>query len=66
MLTTIVTASYDEIHQTFIPSRTGRWQDVVLDSCGGFVVQVMIYFLSIHALKLRRAAAPQAELTPTR
>jgi VanZ family protein len=66
MLTTIVTASYDEIHQTFIPSRTGRWQDVVLDSCGGLVVQVIIYFLSAHALKLRRAAAPQAELTPTR
>ena len=24
--------AYDEIHQTFIPSRTGRWQDVVLDT----------------------------------
>ncbi len=66
MLTTIVTASYDEIHQTFIPSRTGRWQDVVLDSCGGLVVQVMIYFLSTHALKLRRATVPEPELTSTR
>ena len=37
MLFTIVTAAYDEIHQTFIPSRTGRWQDVVIDTlrCGG-------------------------------
>ena len=59
-------ATYDEIHQTFIPSRTGRWQDVVLDSCGGLVVQVIIYFLSAHALKLRRTTAPEPELTPTR
>jgi VanZ family protein len=59
-------ATYDEIHQTFIPSRTGRWQDVVLDSCGGLVVQVIIYFLSAHALKLRRTTAPEPELTSTR
>jgi VanZ family protein len=66
MLLTIVTASYDEIHQTFIPSRTGRWQDVVLDSCGGVVVQVIMYFLSALALKLRRATVPEPELTSTR
>ncbi len=66
MLLTIVTASYDEIHQTFIPSRTGRWQDVVLDTCGAAVVQVIIYFLATHALKLRRTAVPEPELTSTR
>jgi VanZ family protein len=66
MLVTVVTASYDEIHQTFIPSRTGRWQDVVLDTCGAAVVQLMVYFLSAHALKLRRTVVRQPELTSTR
>jgi VanZ family protein len=43
VLLTLVTATFDEIHQSFIPSRTGRWQDVVLDTCGGIVAQVVIY-----------------------
>ncbi len=54
MLVTVVTATFDEIHQTFIPSRTGRWQDVVLDSCGAAVLQVIVYFLSRRAFKRRR------------
>ncbi len=66
LMVTVITATYDEIHQTFIPSRTGRWQDVVLDSCGAMVVQLMIYLLSTHALKLRRTAVPQPEFTSTR
>ncbi|MGB0011000.1 MAG: VanZ family protein, partial [Candidatus Sulfotelmatobacter sp.] len=35
ILGTAFVASLDEWHQTFIPSRTGRWQDVVLDTCAG-------------------------------
>ena len=46
MLAAIVTAAYDEIHQTFIPSRTGRWQDVVIDTSGAIVMQVMVYLLA--------------------
>lgn len=65
MLVTVVTAAADEIHQTFIPSRTGRWQDVVLDSCGAAVLQVAVYFLSRRAFK-RRARVEQAELSTTR
>jgi VanZ family protein len=44
ILLTVVTASMDEIHQTFIPSRSGRWQDVVLDTSGAFALQLLIYF----------------------
>ncbi len=44
ILLTVATASMDEIHQTFLPSRTGRWQDVVLDTSGAFVLQLLIYF----------------------
>lgn len=64
MLVTVVTAAADEIHQTFIPSRTGAWQDVVLDSCGAAVLQVIIYFLSVRACNRRRARLGQPELSP--
>ena len=66
MLVTVVTAAFDEIHQTFIPSRTGRWQDVVLDSCGAAVLQVVVYFLSRRAFKRRRERVAQPELSTTR
>ncbi len=66
MLMTIVTASFDEIHQTFIPSRTGRWQDVVLDTVGAAVLQVIVYLLSTRALKQRQVTARQPEFTSSR
>lgn len=43
VLGTTIVASLDEWHQTFIPSRTGRWQDVVIDTCGGIATQVLIF-----------------------
>lgn len=42
ILGTALVASLDEWHQSFIPSRTGRWQDVVLDTCAGIGAQVLI------------------------
>ena len=42
VLGTAIVASLDEWHQSFIPSRTGRWQDVVLDTCAGIAVQILI------------------------
>ncbi len=46
-------ASMDEWHQSFIPSRTGTWHDVVLDSTAGAV------FLFIANLWLRRGRVNQ-------
>ena len=66
ILLTIVTAAFDEIHQTSISSRTGRWQDVVLDTCGAAVMQLAVYLLATRALKRQQAPAPQPELTSTR
>jgi VanZ family protein len=43
VLGTALVASLDEWHQSFIPSRTGRWQDVVLDTCAGIGAQVLIF-----------------------
>jgi VanZ family protein len=66
MLVTVVIAVADEIHQSFIPSRTGAWQDVVLDSCGAAVLQATIYFLSLRAFNRGRARVEQAELSSSR
>ena len=41
---TVIVASLDEWHQSFLPSRTGRWQDVVLDTCAGVGAQVVLFF----------------------
>lgn len=43
VLGTVIVASLDEWHQSFIPSRTGRWQDVVLDTCAGIAAQILIF-----------------------
>ncbi len=47
-LGTAFVASMDEWHQSFIPSRTGTWHDVVLDSTAALV------FLTIAYAWLRR------------
>jgi len=60
---TVITASLDEIHQSFIASRTGRWQDVVLDTCGAAVLQIIIYFMSLRALNRRRERVRQPEFS---
>ena len=38
-----VVASLDEWHQTFIPSRTGAFSDVMLDSFAALTAQVLIF-----------------------
>ena len=42
---TALVASLDEWHQTFLPSRTGRWQDVVLDSSAALTVQAVMWIV---------------------
>lgn len=42
ILGTAFVASLDEWHQSFLPSRTGRWQDVVLDTCAGIAAQILV------------------------
>jgi len=41
---TAIVASLDEWHQSFIPSRTGRWEDVVLDTCAAMGAQIILFF----------------------
>ena len=42
-LGTAFVASMDEWHQSYIPSRTGTWRDVVLDSVAGLVFLLVAY-----------------------
>lgn len=43
VLMTLFVASLDEWHQSFLPSRTGRWEDVVLDTSAGIAVQMILF-----------------------
>lgn len=42
MLGTTIVASLDEWHQSFLPSRTGAFHDVILDSCAGIAAQLAL------------------------
>jgi VanZ family protein len=65
VMSAIGMATYDEIHQTFIPSRTGRWQDVIIDTSGAIVMQFVVYLWASRALKQRSPGSPQPELGST-
>jgi VanZ family protein len=47
VLGTALVAGLDEWHQSFIPSRTGRWQDVVLDTSAAIATQVLLFFFCL-------------------
>ena len=52
LVLTFLAASLDEFHQTFIPSRTGTFHDVVLDLAGA------VFFQLVLALVLSRSRLP--------
>ncbi|HKW18579.1 MAG TPA: VanZ family protein [Terriglobales bacterium] len=43
LLSTALVASLDEWHQSFLPSRTGNFHDVILDSIAAFAAQVIVF-----------------------
>lgn len=47
-------ACSDEIHQLFIPGRTGRIRDVLIDTCGGSFVLLIIYLKQKSLLKVKK------------
>jgi VanZ family protein len=65
LLVALITAASDEIHQSFIPSRTGRWQDVVIDTCGAAVLQWVLYLLIVRKSKRQGSGTPQPQLSST-
>lgn len=59
ILVTFLVASADEIHQSFLPNRTGQFSDVLLDTCGGVALGLML-FLAMQAVESRRQAQEHA------
>jgi len=55
-LGTVFVAAMDEWHQSFIPSRTGTWRDVVLDSSAGAVFLLVAYFWLRQPQRAEQAA----------
>jgi VanZ family protein len=49
MLGTLFVASSDEIHQTFLPNRTGTFHDVLVDCSGALIMQV----IALNWIRLR-------------
>jgi len=43
LLGTAMTASADELHQTFLPGRTGTPWDVLIDCSGAITLQLLVY-----------------------
>ena len=55
---TALVASLDEFHQTFLPSRTGMFRDVVLDSSAALIAQIVIFaILRKRGAELEKAPA---------
>jgi VanZ family protein len=50
---TFLVASADEIHQSFLPNRTGLFSDVLLDTSGALVLQ-FVFFLLLSVIALWR------------
>lgn len=45
-------AALDEFHQTFVPGRSGRWQDVCVDALGGLCF--LAFAALVRAIRKRR------------
>ena len=58
---TLIVASGDEYHQTLLPGRTGRAQDVLLDMAGACVLQLLFWVaMLVVGLAGSRSAAESA------
>ncbi len=65
VLFTLVAATLDELHQATLASRTGRWQDVALDTAGAVAVQCLLYARAVHTMSLqRKPSANTRDRTP--
>ena len=42
---TALVATLDEWHQSYLPSRTGTYRDVILDSAAAIAAQLLLYFI---------------------
>ena len=51
----VIYAISDEIHQLFVPGRTGQLTDVIIDSCGSIVgIAIVLVFIKLLQIKRNR------------
>jgi VanZ family protein len=55
----IVYAATDEIHQTFVPNRTGSWKDVCIDTAGGILGLMVVWVWQARKRSRRRSSDSQ-------
>ena len=61
-LCTSLVAILDEWHQSFLPSRTGTFRDVILDSSAGFVAQIALFaILQRRSFSMKRSVHPEID-----
>lgn len=56
----LLAGSLDEFHQSFDPARTSRWQDVVIDTSGAVVVQILLLMVVVIRGRGRRVEEAEA------
>jgi VanZ family protein len=62
ILTTFLVAGADELHQSFVPNRTGLFSDVLLDTCGGAAICLALFLTVQMAEWIKRVRAlPDSE-----
>lgn len=59
ILLTFLVACADEIHQSFLPNRSGQFSDVMLDTCGGTALGLLL-FLAMQVAEGRKLARGRA------
>ena len=57
---TMVAAALDELHQATLASRSGRWQDVALDTAGAMAMQLLLYARAAHTMRLQRRPSTES------
>lgn len=57
LVCTLLLASWDEWHQSFLPGRTSSARDVLLDLCGAVAAHLILLAL----VRLRRRTSPDAQ-----
>lgn len=57
MLGTLMVASADEFHQTFLPNRTGTPVDVLIDCLGALLVQLVIFLVMLKFFRADQATS---------
>lgn len=59
-LSASLVAMLDEWHQSSLPSRTGKWSDVILDSSAGLAAQLMLFGILQIQSSRNRKSVPKA------